>query len=240
VSLVKDQAVVLRTYRLGEADRIVVLLTEGQGKRRAVAKGVRRTKSKFGARLEPMSHVHCVLWEGRSELGVVNQVEVTDSFRIVREDLARMEAALSILEVADHVAQERHADSRLYQMVVGALRTLNDPEVAPPLVAPAFFLKALVAEGAGPVVDRCASCGVDGPLVAFDYAEGGMLCPSCRRGRSVSPEGHALLVELLGGGLRAALRPPPPPGTAEVASIATEAIELHLDRRLRSLRSAVG
>ena len=93
MSLFRDRGVVLRTYRLGEADRIVVFLTEHHGKVRAVAKGVRRTTSKFGARLEPLTHVDLLLWQGRSDLDIVNQVEVLDSFRAVREDLARVRAA---------------------------------------------------------------------------------------------------------------------------------------------------
>ena len=87
VSLYRDEGVVLRTLRLGEADRIVTMITKGHGKVRAVAKGVRRTKSKFGARLEPLSHVALLCWQGR-ELDIVNQAEVTDTFRAVREDLA--------------------------------------------------------------------------------------------------------------------------------------------------------
>ena len=86
VSLYRDEGVVLRTLRLGEADRIVTMITKGHGKVRAVAKGVRRTKSKFGARLEPLSHVTLLCWQGR-ELDIVNQAEVTDTFRAVREDL---------------------------------------------------------------------------------------------------------------------------------------------------------
>jgi DNA repair protein RecO (recombination protein O) len=235
--------VVLRTYRLGEADRIVVLLTEHHGKVRAVAKGVRRTKSKFGARLDPLSHVDLVLWQGRSDLDGVNQVEVVDSFRVVREDLRRMTCGLSLLEVSDQISQERHADPRLYQMLVGALRTLNDPVRDPLLLAPAYFLKALGLDGAGPELDRCVSCGSGGEdveLVAFDPLEGGTLCRNCRRGRPLSPEALALLRAITGGGLGAVLAGPPPAGAGEVVTLATEAMESHLDRRLRTVRSVAG
>jgi DNA repair protein RecO (recombination protein O) len=95
VSLLRDQGVVLRTYRLGEADRIVVLLTERHGKVRAVAKGVRRTSSKFGARVEPLSHVALLLWEGRGDLDIINQAEVIDHFRVVRDDLDRVRSSSS-------------------------------------------------------------------------------------------------------------------------------------------------
>ena len=121
VSLFRDTGVVLRTYRLGEADRIIVLMTEEHGKVRAVAKGVRRTSSKFGARLEPLTHVDLLLWQGRSDLDIVNQVEVIDTYRSVREDLHRVAKGLALLEVTDQMAQERHPDRRLYAMLVGAL-----------------------------------------------------------------------------------------------------------------------
>jgi DNA repair protein RecO (recombination protein O) len=243
MSLFRDRGVVLRTYRLGEADRIVVLLTEQHGKVRAVAKGVRRTGSKFGARLEPLSHVALLLWQGRGDLDVVNQAEVVDHFRTVREDLDRVTRAFSLLEVADQLAQERHADPALYEMLVGALRALADTGRDPALVAPAFFLKALALDGAGPVLDGCVSCGEpDGvvELVAFDLTEGGTLCRRCRRGRPLSPEALVLLRRILGGDLAAVLAAPPPACADEVAALAAESMESHLDRRLRSVRSVAG
>ncbi len=243
MSLFRDTGVVLRTYRLGEADKIVVFLTEQHGKVRAVAKGVRRTGSKFGARLEPLSHAALLLWQGRSDLDIVNQAEVIDAFRIVRGDLERVTRALSLLEVADQLAQERHPDRTLYQMLVGALRVLDDPAGDPFLVPPAFFMKALVAEGAGPVLDACAACGEpEGAveLVAFDLTEGGALCRQCRRGRPVSPAALALLRAMTGGGLGTVLAGPRPDASDEVAELATEAMETHLDRRLRSVRSVAG
>jgi DNA repair protein RecO (recombination protein O) len=240
VSLYRDRGVVLRTYRLGEADRIVVFLTERHGKARAVAKGVRRTTSKFGARLEPLTHVDLLLWQGRSDLDIVNQVEVLDSFRPVREDLARVPSGLAALEVSDQLAQERHPDPRLYSMLVGALRALAEQDNDPTLLAPSFFLKALVLEGAGPVLEECATCGesedaVD--LVAFDLVAGGALCRAHRSGRPMSPTALALLRRILGGGLAGVLRRPVPPGADEVAELATEAMEVHLDRRIRAVRS---
>jgi DNA repair protein RecO (recombination protein O) len=240
VTLFRDSGVVLRTYRLGEADRIIVLLTRDHGKVRAVAKGVRRTGSKFGARLEPLSHVALQLWQGRSELDIVDQAEVVDTFRPVREDLDRMGPGMAILEVADHLAQERHRDRPLFDMVVGALRALADTERNPALITPAFFLKALVLEGAGPILDECASCGESGDevdLVAFDLLAGGALCRRCRRGRPMSGDALALVRMILGGSLASVLREPPPPAATEVAALATEAMETHLDRRLRSVRT---
>jgi DNA repair protein RecO (recombination protein O) len=243
VSLFRDTGVVLRTYRLGEADRIIVFLTEGHGKVRAVAKGVRRTSSKFGGRLEPLSHVSLLLWQGRSDLDIVNQVEVLDTFRLVREDLDRIGQGLSMLEVVDQVAQERHPDPRLYRMLVGALGVLADGERDPALVVPAFFLKVLALEGATPVLDMCASCGKpegEVELVAFDLVEGGALCRACRRGRPLGAECLALMRRILGGELGRVLAAGPHAGADELAGLATEAMEAHLDRRLRSVRSSAG
>jgi DNA repair protein RecO (recombination protein O) len=243
VSLFRDTGVVLRTYRLGEADKIVVFLNERHGKVRAVAKGVRKTTSKFGGRLEPLTHVDLLLWQGRSELDIVNQAEVLDSFRQTREDLTRLPRGLALLEVADQLAQERHPDPRLYSMLVGALRALSNPDADSTLLAPSFFLKALVLEGAGPVLTECASCGEpDGAveLVAFDLAAGGTLCRAHRSGRPLSPAALTLLRRILGGDLGAVLKGPPPPGADEVAELATEAMEVHLDRRIRSVRSTAG
>ncbi len=240
MSLFRDTGIVLRTYRLGEADRIVVMLTEAHGKVRAVAKGVRRTSSKFGARLEPLSHVALLLWRGRGELDIVNQVEVVDQFWTIREDLERLSRAFSMLEVVDQLAQDQHPDPRLYRMLLRALGVLAERSSNPILVAPAFFLKVLALEGAAPILDVCAACGrpeAEGGLVAFDLHEGGALCRSCRRGRSMSAPALALMRRILGGELGRVLREPAPPCAEEVGQLATEAIESHLDRRLRSVRT---
>jgi len=234
VSLYRDEAVVLRTMRLGEADRIVALLTRDHGKVRAVAKGIRRTTSKFGGRLEPMSHAAVLCWRGR-ELDIVNQAEVLDSFRQVREDLNRVTKAFTVLEVADQLAQEHHPTPDLYQMVVGALRALEQDDS--PLLVPGFLLKALVLEGSAPMVEACASCGFEGELVAFDLAHGGALCRGCRRGRPVSPAALDLVRRTLNGGLAGVLAEAPSAVTDEVVALAGAAMEMHLDRRLRSLRS---
>lgn len=238
MSHLSEEAIVLRTYAFAEADRIVVLLTKNSGKVRAIAKGIRRPKSKFGGRLELGSRVHVVVWRGRSDLGVINQVQLLNGYSVIRGDLDRITAAMAVLEVADQVIQDDHEDELFFDMVGNVLATLNTPEMNAELIAPAFFLKALVADGAGPVVDHCVSCGVDGPLVAFVASEGGMLCGDCRRGRPVSPQALLLLRRMLTGGLRGVLLEPSNPASSEVALLATEAIEQHLDRRLKTLRSA--
>jgi DNA repair protein RecO (recombination protein O) len=106
MALYRDQGVVLRTIKLGESDRIISIATEAHGKVRAVAKGIRKTKSRFGARLEPITHVSLMLYEGR-ELDTITQAETLDHFRPIREDLARVGKATAMLEAVDHVVQER-------------------------------------------------------------------------------------------------------------------------------------
>lgn len=237
MALYRDQGVVLRTIKLGESDRIVTLATEGHGKVRAVAKGVRKTKSRFGGRLEPITHVALLLYEGR-QLDTITQAETLDHFRAVREDLDRVGKATAMLEAVDHVVQEREPNLRLYQMLVGALRSLAARDT--PLLVPAFFLKLLAAEGFAPLLDVCAGCGGDGELVAFELLEGGALCSSCRRGAAVSPGALELMRRILGGGLAGVLDEADHPATAEVDRLATNALEHHIERRLRSAQMLDG
>src|SRR5215210_6046663 len=119
-------------------------------------------------------------------------------------------------------------------MLLGALRTLAAADA--PLVVPAFFWKLLAAEGFSPLIDACAGCGADDvDLVAFDLAEGGALCRDCRRGVPLSAEALLLLRRILGGGLVAVLAEPASPAGFEVEHLATRALELHVERRLRSV-----
>jgi DNA repair protein RecO (recombination protein O) len=232
MSLYRDTGVVLRTYKLGEADRIVVILTAVHGKVRAVAKGVRKTKSRFGARLEPMSHVSLLMYEGR-ELDIVSQAETIDHFRTLRDDLDGITRAMAMLEAVDQLAQDRHPSPRLYQMLLGALRTLAAGPSA--LLVPAFYLKLLAAEGLGPELDVCVRCGSAGPLVAFDLDEGGTLCRDCRRGVAISDEALRLVRRVLGGDLTRVLGEAASPATHDVDVLATKLMEHHLERRLRSV-----
>jgi len=235
MTLYRDTGVVLRTYKLGEADRIIVLLTAGHGKVRAVAKGVRKTKSRFGGRLEPLCHLSLLMYEGRN-LDVVSQVDTIDSPAPLLSDLDRLTQGLAMVEVVDHVAMDREPAPALYRMLVGALRTLGTRPS--PVVVPAFYWQVLASEGVQPQLDSCVGCGVaepDAVLVAFDMHEGGVLCRSCRRGRPMSPEALRITRMILGGQLNAALDEPASSATAEVGHLATAAIEHHIDRRLKSV-----
>lgn len=230
--LFRAQGVVLRTVKLGEADRIITLCTRERGKVRAVAKGVRKTKSKFGARLEPISHVQVQCYEGR-ELHTVTQAETVNAFRTIREDLDRMRRALSMLEAVDNVVQEGEVNTRLYNMLVGALTSLEKHDS--PLVLPAFFWKLLALEGVHPILDVCATCGEHADdLVAFDLNVGGVLCRACRQGVAISPEALHLLRRTLGGDLGRVLQEGPSPAAFELEHLADESLEIHLERRLRS------
>lgn len=230
--LYRDTGVVLRTYKLAESDRIIVLLTEGHGKIRAVAKGVRKTHSKFGARLEPMSHVRLLLHEGR-ELDIVNQVESVDSLAPLRADLDHITQGMAVLEAVDQMSLDREPNPQLYRMLVGVLRTISVSES--PLVVPAFFWKLLTLEGVRPELDVCVRCGETEPLVAFDMDHGGVLCRTCRTGAPISAAALELMRMILGGQMNAALAAPMSPATHEVNNHATRAVEHHIERRLRSV-----
>ena len=232
MSLYHERGVVLRTHKLGEADRIITFLTRDRGKVRAVAKGVRKTKSRFGGRLEPPTHVDLLLYEGR-ELDIVTQAETLDHFGPLRDDYERLSRAVSMLEAADQVVQERQANPRLYRMLVGALQALATRDT--PLVVPAFFLKVLSLEGYRPQVDECAQCGAETGLVSWAIEEGGLRCSAHRQGPAISPEAVVVLQRILGGQLADALNEPASPHTAEVDHLATKALEHHLERRLRSV-----
>jgi DNA repair protein RecO (recombination protein O) len=232
VAIYREVGVVLRTMRLGESDKIVTIVTQGRGKVRAVAKGVRKTKSRFGGRLEPLTHVALQLYEGRN-LDTITQVETIDHFRAVREDLDRLGQATTMLEVVDAIVQEGEQNPRLYQMLLGALRTLEAQ--SSPLVVPAFFWKLLAQEGYRPILDQCASCGSVDDLVAFDLGEGGTLCRNCARGTRLTPEALGLLRRILGGDLVAVLAEPPTQAGYEVEHLATRALEHHLERKMRSV-----
>lgn len=223
----------LRTHKLGEADRIVSVLTRQHGKVRAVVKGVRKTKSRFGARLEPITHIDVLFYEGRGDLDIVTQAETIDHFRAIRDDLDRLTRAVSMLEACDQLGLEGEANPGLYQMLLGALRALAGH--SGPLVLPGFFLKVLALEGFRPVVDRCVECQTDSDLVAFDLESGGTRCSEHRAGVAISAPAIGLLADILGGRLGQALNEAPSDSTREVEHLATHLLEHHLERRLRSV-----
>lgn len=233
--LYRDVGVVLRTYKLRESDRIVVMMTADNGKVRAVAKGVRKTKSKFGARLEPMSHVKVLLYRGR-ELDIVSQAESVEPLSPLLSSLDRASQGIAAIEAVDQLGLEREPNPQLYRMTVGVLRTIGERPAA--LNVPAFYWKLLRAEGLEPQLDACVRCGESEPdteLVAFDLNEGGVQCRTCRTGGSITKPALTIMRDIFGGRLAHALSLEESPATHEVGALATRALEHHIERRLKAV-----
>jgi DNA repair protein RecO (recombination protein O) len=238
VPLYRDEAVVLRTQKLGEADRIVTLLTRRHGRVRAVAKGVRRTGSRFGARVEPFSHVDLQLYEGRS-LDTITQAETVEPYgERIAADYGRYTAGTAVLETAERLsAEEREPSLRLYLLVLGALGALADSQHSPTLVLDAFILRALAIAGYEPVLDTCARCGEPGSHRYFAVAMGGTVCREHRPAgaASVSPGAIELMVALLGGDWLVA-DAAEDRVQRETSGLVAAYLQWHLERGLRSLR----
>jgi DNA repair protein RecO (recombination protein O) len=237
VALYRDEAVVLRVQKLGEADRIVTLLTRRTGRVRAVGKGVRRTMSRFGARLEPFSHVDLQLYTGRS-LDIVTQAETLGAYgKDIVGDYGRYTAGTAILETAERLtAEEREPALRLFLLVVGALRGLSVGAHDPSLVLDAFLVRAMSAAGWEPALSECARCGEPGPHRAFSVPAGGSVCADCRPAGSSTPDAEsvALVVALLSGDWDTAESS----GSAarrEASGLVAAHLQWHLERGLRSL-----
>ena len=229
--LYRDHAVVLRTWRLGESDRIVSLSTRNNGQVRAVAKGVRKTRSRFGARVEPTTHGAIQLYRGR-ELDVVTQFEVIDPFSGIRGDLDRLGRAAMLLESIDRVGLEREPNAAHYHLLVGALRALERQDK--PLLVAGFLLKLLAQEGVGPNYEQCMGCGNADDLAFFDAAGGGMRCRSCGGGLLLPAGALDVLVAISQDRLRQVIDLPVSPVTQSVERAAMLAFERHVERHLRS------
>jgi DNA repair protein RecO (recombination protein O) len=238
VPLYRDEAVVLRTQKLGEADRIVTLLTRRHGRVRAVAKGVRRTASRLGARVEPFTHVDLQLHEGR-ELDVVTQAETIEPFgERIATDYGRYTAGTAVLETAERLtAEEREPSLRLFLLVVGALRALADGAHAPTLVLDAFILRAMTIAGYEPSLEGCSRCGAPGPHRFFAVAAGGFVCAEHRPSgaATVSASAAALLLALHDGDWAVA-DAAEPRVQREVSGLVSAYLQWQLERGLRSLR----
>ena len=241
VRLYRDEAVVLRTYQLGEADRIVVALTRHHGQVRAVAKGVRRTTSRIGARLEPFSMVDVQLRPGRS-LEVVTQVETIDPFcRVVCADYAMFTCATTMAETAERLTRDdgdlgTESSPRQYLLLAGALAAMARRRHAPGLVLDSYLLRALALAGWAPSCYDCARCGAPGPHAAFHVQNGGAVCASCRTAGAVEvePGAMALLGALLSGDWAVA-DASAARDRAQASGGVSAYLTWHLERRLRSL-----
>jgi DNA repair protein RecO (recombination protein O) len=233
--LYRDEGVVLRVQKLGEADRIITLLTKRHGRVRAVAKGVRRTRSKFGATVEPFSHVDVQLYEGRS-LDIVTQAESITAYGDgLVGDYGRYTAGTAVLETAERLtAEEGEPSLRLFLLVLGALRALGDRD--PSLVLDAFLLRAMAVSGYAPALAECARCAAPGPHRSFSVPAGGVVCGTCRPPGAATPNPLALtlMAALLEGDWDVAEATD---GRArrDASGLTAAHLQWHLERGLRSL-----
>lgn len=231
----RDEAVVLRTHQLGEADRIITFLTRRNGKIRAVAKGIRKTSSRFGGRLEPYCQVDIQFAEGRGSLEVVTQVEAMHVSRLAA-DYSRFTAAEVLVETADRLVSEEGSPAvQQYRLLAGALRALEDPQRPYPLVVDSYLLRSLAVAGYAVSTARCAGCD-NGEVRWFSPQSGGAVCTACRTSGSAPLEAQAAvhLGALLAGDWATATTTDV--GTAKsVDGMVVAYATWHLDRALRSL-----
>ncbi|GAA1467591.1 DNA repair protein RecO [Microbacterium thalassium] len=231
----RDEAVVLRTHKLGEADRIVTMLSRRHGKIRAVAKGVRRTGSRFGSRLEPFMVADVLLYEGRS-LDVVQQAESLGSYGAeIVVDYGRYTAASAMVETADRL-NEAEATPQQYLLLVGGLRSLARGEHAARSILDSYLLRAMALSGWAPGLTGCARCGATGAHTSFVAQLGGMVCADC------APAGSARVDDATAGLLTALMAGEwdivdgaSPHATAAASGLIAAYAQWHLERGIRSL-----
>ncbi len=234
MSLRSDQAIVLRAYPFGEADKVVILLSPNRGKLRTVAKGIRKTKSRFGGRLEPLTHVDVVLYEGRN-LDTITQVSIIEAFLHLRSDLDALMAAGTMVEIADLVAQEDEPAHGLFLLLKRGLEALDAGVVHPDIVT-AFLLRAAAVVGVAPALEACAGCGTRTGLTRFSFGAGGVLCDSCRvPGAYALRDGIVGYLTVLSRADLAALPEADPRFSGEARGVARRFVEYHLERRLESM-----
>jgi DNA repair protein RecO (recombination protein O) len=201
----KTEAVVLRSMRLGEADRILHLYTSERGRVSAVAKGIRKTKSRYGARLEPLSHVAIQLHQGSGELQTVTGVDLISSHSTVRDHTYRLNVGLIGAEAMLRLFTEQEKNERAFTALAKFLEALEETgertsRPAVDALALSFQLKLLWLSGYLPHLTSCAECGAaDVPLVGYSPQAGGAVCRACAQGAlPISPAGIAGIEELLG------------------------------------------
>ena len=239
----KTEAVVLRSFRLGEADRVLHLYTLERGRVGAVAKGVRRTKSRFGARLEPLGHVEVVLHQGGGELQTVTGVDLVRSHRAAREDPYRLAIGLVGAEAMLRLFTEQERNPRAFEALTRFLDALDEAESRSPLrpaldpLALSFQLKLLWLSGYLPHLTSCVDCGAQDSLAGYSPRAGGAVCRRCGDGAlPLSPAGLAGIEGLL-------VRPLARAGEAglaeraahEALGVITSSYEYHGGFRLRTL-----
>ena len=198
--LYKTKAIVLKSQRWGEADRIVTLYSEQVGKVRGIARGARRMKSRFGSALEPFRLIDVTLFEKNAEsLARVSQADITESFGVLRENLALMTAAARMVNVIQALTPDRDPNTDIFQALIDGLSSLESGSDSE-LCALLFQIHILGHTGFRPQIDHCAECGTYTGMVAMTFSpqSGGIICRSCRdrtfdRGFSISPGSLAFI-----------------------------------------------
>jgi DNA repair protein RecO (recombination protein O) len=232
----KTEAVVLRSIRLGEADRVLHLYTEDRGRIGAVAKGVRKVRSRFGGRLEPLSRVKLVLHEGRSDLCTITAADTVHAHATLREKRASIERATDACDAVLRLFDAAEPNRPAYNLLCHQLALLDaDTDLATPAQALAFRMKLLLAAGFVPELAACAACGEREHIGAFSAAAGGVVCPGCEAGSfSLDEEAHQFMVGALAKPLSEA---PEAPDWAlrQVDRAVSETVEHHAHVRLRRL-----
>lgn len=226
----------LRTHKLGEADRILTLLTHSNGQVRAVAKGVRRTASRFGGRLEPYNHVALQLYRGRS-LHTVTQAESLHAFgAALAADYDKYTRAAVMVEVAERLTSEDDMATQQYLLLVGALHALAAGRLPANLVVDSYLLRALALGGWAPSFYDCAVCGAGGPQPYFAIPAGGAVCEICRPAGAAHPPADSmrLLGALLSGDWAEACAIDAAAQNAASGLVAAH-VQYTMERRLRSL-----
>lgn len=235
------RAVVLASRPLGEADRILRLFTRELGRVDAVVKGVRKTTSRWGGRLEPYAVSDLLLYQGRS-LYTVTQAQLVDVFRRLREQREALTAAAVVCEAAAGLFAEYEPHERAYALLRNTLRELDEglqgPAVSAPLLLGAL-LKMLAEAGYQPVLDQCVACGGGGRALGFSAARGGLVCEHCLDDCvPITPEATAALCEAVAEPLAALRELPPSPAVEEALRDVHELYAYHSGARLRALRFA--
>jgi len=229
---VKTEAVVLRSLRFGEADRILHVYTPRRGKIGAIAKGVRRARSRFGGRLEPFFRLELMLHEGRSELLTVTGAQTIDGFPRLREDATALDTAARACDAVSRLFDTSEPHPNVYNLLCNELALIDaDARRAGHANQLAFRLKLLLAAGFAPQLTSCASCGERDHLSGFSGAAGGVVCDACG-GFALSGEAHGFMVEALGRPLAQA--PAASPRALRQAERAiADTVEHHAGVRLR-------
>ncbi len=237
MSVYRDQAVVLRTQKLGEADRIITLLTREHGRIKAVAKGVRRTKSRWGARLEPTSHVDLQLYGGKNLDTITQAVSIEHYGDRLAENYQYWTVASAILEAAERFTANEHEPAlQQYHLVVGALKALAYESYDSSLILDAFLLRSLAIGGYAPSLMNCSVCEEEGPHRFFSLVGGGSVCTNCKPSAAATPapETLALMQQLLSGNWEDAIESELK-NRREASGLIAAYLQWHLERGLRSL-----